>query len=139
SLCTLRQAGQASTPAGTTRSHPKQRRSRGRGTAVRRGSRRARMSRRSIAGVVTAALVVAFAGSLAAAAVNGTRVTAVISRNANGPSHGGSFSQDGRKVGYYAFASMASNLVAGDANGRQDVFVLRRGSSPSALAGELSR
>jgi hypothetical protein len=97
------------------------------------------MDRRTIAGVVIAALVVASAGSLAVAAVNGTRVTAVISRDANGPSHGGAFSQDGRQVDYYAFASMASNLVPGDTNGRQDVFVLRRGSAPSALGGALSR
>jgi TolB protein len=97
------------------------------------------MDPRRIAGAVCAALVVAFASSLAAAAVHGTRATAVISRNANGPSRGGSFSQDGREVDYYAFTSMASNLVAGDTNGRQDVFVLHRGSSPSALGGDISR
>jgi len=95
------------------------------------------MDPRKIAGAAVAALLVAFACSLAAAAVHGTRATAVISRNANGPSRGGSFSQDGRKVDYYAFASMASNLVGGDTNGRQDVFVLHRGSSPSALGGSL--
>jgi hypothetical protein len=88
---------------------------------------------------VATALVVAFAGSLAVAAVHGTRVTAVISRNANGPSRGGSFSQDGRKVDYYAFTSMASNLVGGDTNGRPDVFVLNRGSAPSAMGGSLER
>lgn len=97
------------------------------------------MGSRKIAGAVGAALVLAFASSLAVAAVHGTRATAVISRNANGPSRGGSFSQDGRKVDYYAFASMASNLVGGDTNGRQDVFVLHRGTSPSALGGELTR
>jgi hypothetical protein len=97
------------------------------------------MDTRKIAGAVAAALVVAFASSLAAAAVHGTRATAVISRNANGPSRGGSFSQDGRKVDYYAFTSMASNLVPGDTNGRQDVFVLHRGSSPSALGGDIER
>jgi hypothetical protein len=96
------------------------------------------MDTRKIA-AAAAALVVAFATSLAAAAVHGTRATAVISRNANGPSRGGSFSQDGRKVDYYAFTSMASNLVPGDTNGRQDVFVLHRGSSPSALGGDIER
>jgi hypothetical protein len=42
-------------------------------------------------------------------------------------------------VTYYAFASLASNLVGGDTNGRQDVFVLRRGSAPSALGGDIQR
>lgn len=71
--------------------------------------------------------------------MHGTRATAVISRNANGPSHSGSFSQDGRRVSYYAFTSAASNLVSNDTNGRQDVFVLRRGASPSSLGGSLQR
>ncbi len=58
-----------------------------------------------------------------------------ISRNANGPSSGGAFSQDSRQVTYFAFSSTASNLVRHDTNGRSDVFVLRR----SGLGGALSR
>jgi WD40-like Beta Propeller Repeat len=94
---------------------------------------------RTIASIALAALAAATTTTVAGAAVHGTRATAVISRNANGPSHGGSFSQDGRRVGYYAFTSSASNLVSDDTNGRQDVFVLRRGSSPSSLGGALQR
>ena len=97
------------------------------------------MDKRTIVSVVAVALLFVSATSIAIAAVNGTRATAVISRNANGPSRGGSFSQDGRRVTYYAFASLASNLVGGDTNGRQDVFVLRRGVSPGALGGSLER
>ena len=69
------------------------------------------------------------------AEVNGTRATAVVSRNANGPSSDGAFSQDGRSVDYFAFSSVASNLVRRDTNGRSDVFVLHR----SGLGGSLSR
>ncbi len=97
------------------------------------------MGNRSLAGVVVVSLAVATATGVAVAAVHGTRATAVISRDANGPSRGGSFSQDGRRVTYYAFTSLASNLVPGDTNGRQDVFVLRRGASPDALGGSLQR
>jgi hypothetical protein len=60
------------------------------------------------------------------AAVNGTRTTAVVSRNANGPSSGGAFSQDGRTASLYAFTSAATNLVPNDTNGASDVFVLHR-------------
>ncbi|HEY7629462.1 MAG TPA: hypothetical protein VH817_02110 [Thermoleophilaceae bacterium] len=72
-------------------------------------------------------------------AVHGKRATAVISRNANGPSANGAFSQDARKVRYYAFGSAASNLTPGDTNGRFDVFVLRRHSATGSLGGDLSR
>jgi hypothetical protein len=73
-------------------------------------------------------------------AVHGKRATAVISRNANGPSNaGGAFSQDGRRVRYFAFSSAASNLVGGDTNGRLDVFVLKRHPQSGALGGDLSR
>jgi hypothetical protein len=41
-------------------------------------------------------------------------------RQGNGDSHGSSLSGDGR---YLAFYSEASNLVLGDTNGYQDVFV----------------
>jgi ketosteroid isomerase-like protein len=72
---------------------------------------------------------------LAQAEVHGTRATAVVSRNANGPSTDGSFSQDGRRVSYFAFSSVANNLVRRDTNGRSDVFALHR----SGLGGSLSR
>jgi hypothetical protein len=87
---------------------------------------------------VVCAVVVAAAvtgTTLAQAAVHGTRETAVVSRNGNGPSTGGAFSQDSRQVTYFAFSSTASNLVAHDNNGRSDVFVLHR----SGLGGSLSR
>jgi WD40-like Beta Propeller Repeat len=97
---------------------------------------RSALSRKVIA--VVAAGVTA-SGALAVgsawADVHGTRATALISRNANGPSAGGAFSQDGRRVTYYAFTSAASNLVGGDSNGALDVFVLRR----SGLGGRLRR
>jgi hypothetical protein len=91
------------------------------------------------AGAAVAAMALTGAGSLAMAAVHGTRSTQVVSANANGPSRGGAFSQDGRRAEYYAFSSLASNLVPGDDNGRQDVFVLHRGASPGALGGALVR
>jgi hypothetical protein len=72
---------------------------------------------------------------VAQAEVHGTRATSVVSRNANGPSTGGAFSQDGRRVSYFAFSSAANNLVRRDSNGRSDVFVLHR----SGLGGSLSR
>ena len=82
------------------------------------------------------AVTAALTGSVVASAqVNGTRATAVVSRNANGPSTGGSFSQDGRTVSYFAFSSSANNLVRHDTNGRADIFVLHR----SGLGGSLSR
>jgi len=68
----------------------------------------------------------AAAAAVLPAAVNGTRTTAVISRNANGPSSGGAFSQDGRTASLYAFTSAATNLVPGDTNSALDVFVLHR-------------
>ncbi len=81
--------------------------------------------------VLALAFALASAGSATAAAVapanvNGSRTTAVISRNANGPSSGGAFSQDGRTASLYAFTSAATNLVGGDTNGGLDVFVLHR-------------
>ena len=91
------------------------------------------------AGAAIAAMALIGASSAALAAVHGTRSTEVIAANANGPSRSGTFSQDGRRVQYYAFTSLASNLVPNDNNGRQDVFVLRRGASPGSLGGALQR
>ena len=68
----------------------------------------------------------ATAAAVSPAEVNGTRTTAVVSRNANGPSSGGAFSQDGRIASLYAFTSEATNLVGNDTNDVQDVFVLHR-------------
>jgi hypothetical protein len=87
-----------------------------------------------LAAVVAAACSAAFAGA-SQADVNGTRVTALISRDANGPSTGGAFSQDGRTASLYAFTSAASNLVGGDTNGVPDVFVLHR----DGMGGSISR
>jgi hypothetical protein len=92
-------------------------------------------SRERLAACSLAIAAVATGSALAQADVNGTRATAVVSRNANGPSTGGAFSQDGRRVTYFAFSSAASNLVRGDSNGHSDVFVLHR----SGLGGSLSR
>jgi hypothetical protein len=77
----------------------------------------------------------ATAAAVEPASVNGTRTTAVISRNANGPSTGGAFSQDGRTASLYAFTSAATNLVGGDSNGALDVFVLHR----SGMGGGIER
>jgi hypothetical protein len=77
----------------------------------------------------------AVTAATAPADVHGTRATAMISRNANGPSEGGSFSQDGRRVSYYAFTSAASNLAGGDTNGMLDVFALHR----DGLGGSIQR
>ena len=92
---------------------------------------------RRVAAVSTLAVIAIAGGAtgLAVAHVHGTRATAVISRNANGPSSGGAFSQDGRRVTYYAFTSAASNLVGGDTNNALDVFVLRR----NGLGGPIER
>jgi WD40-like Beta Propeller Repeat len=91
---------------------------------------------RVLAAACALAATAACTGAVVAQAeVHGTRATAVISRNANGPSTGGSFSQDGRRVTYFAFSSAANNLVRRDTNGRSDVFVLHR----SGLGGSLSR
>jgi hypothetical protein len=94
---------------------------------------RSALSRTIVA--VAALAVTAGSTGIAQGKVHGRRATALISRNANGPSSGGSFSQDGRRVTYYAFTSEASNLVGGDANGAPDVFVLRR----NGLGGPIER
>jgi hypothetical protein len=73
-----------------------------------------------------ASLCSATAAAVSPAEVNGTRTTAVVSRNANGPSTGGAFSQDGRTASLYAFTSAATNLVGSDTNRVNDVFVLHR-------------
>ena len=94
---------------------------------------------RSRVPVVVAIFAAALVPALARAAVHGTRATAVVSRNANGPSGGGTFSQDGRRVSYFAFSSTASNLVGGDTNGRSDVFLMKRSGGQSGLDGPLTR
>jgi hypothetical protein len=90
--------------------------------------------------VLALAFAIASVGSATAAAVapaevSGSRTTAVISRNANGPSSGGAFSQDGRTASLYAFTSAATNLVRGDTNRALDVFVLHR----SGMGGGIDR
>jgi hypothetical protein len=56
----------------------------------------------------------------------------------NGGSDHTTFSQDNRDVRLVAFDSEASNLVAGDLNGRRDVFVMRRSRGGGNMAGALS-
>jgi hypothetical protein len=73
-----------------------------------------------------ASVSIATAAAVSSADAASTRTTAVISRNANGPSSGGAFSQDGRTASLYSFTSAATNLVNGDSNGALDVFVLHR-------------
>lgn len=97
------------------------------------------MRRGTVAATAAACAVCMVVVAQAGGAVHGTRATAVISRNANGPSGGGAFSQDTRSVRYYAFASAASNLAPGDTNGHLDVFVLKRHASAGSLGGALSR
>ena len=82
-----------------------------------------------------AAAAAACSAAFAGASQASVRVTALISRNANGPSTGGAFSQDGRTASLYAFTSAASNLVGGDSDGVTDVFVLHR----SGMGGSISR
>lgn len=67
--------------------------------------------------------------------VPGSNLTELVSRvpggaEGNGESASPSLSQDGR---YVAFSSYASNLVAGDANGKSDIFVVDR------VAGAITR
>jgi hypothetical protein len=69
--------------------------------------------------------------ALAASALGGTygaEPVAVSSAlpSANGPSGGAAISGDNRVVRYVAFHSFASNLVPGDTNGMQDVFLYTR-------------
>jgi WD40-like Beta Propeller Repeat len=97
------------------------------------------MHKRTVRSLIGGALLFAAASSVAAAAVHGTPATAIIGRDANGGSGGGSFSQDSRRVTYYAFTSAASNLIAGDSNGHLDVYLLRRSASPGGLGGSLQR
>jgi hypothetical protein len=101
------------------------------------GAARVRGSGRSLLALVLAIGCVfsAITAATAPAEVHGTRATAMISRHANGPSEGGAFSQDGRRVSYYAFTSAASNLVGGDSNGMYDVFALHR----NGLGGSIQR
>jgi hypothetical protein len=84
---------------------------------------------------LTALLAATCFATAARANVHGSRVTALISRNANGPSTGGAFSQDGRTASLYAFTSAATNLVGGDSNGANDVFVLHR----NGMGGSIDR
>ncbi len=80
------------------------------------------------------AAAVAGAQSPQVSAAGGQQTTLLISRALgggvpNGPSTNGVISNDKRYARVIAFESQASNLVAGDRNGQEDVFaVFRRGS-----------
>lgn len=58
---------------------------------------------------------------------------------ADGGSDDTAFSQDNRDVRLVAYDSGASNLVAGDTNGKRDVFVLYKSRGAARLAGRLIR
>ena len=90
--------------------------------SVRRGSRMGRVAR---VGLMSGAVVTAVVVSGVLPAVAAVSTTSVVSAapdgaNADNDSDTPSVSSDGR---YVAFASYASNLVAGDTNGQRDVFV----------------
>jgi hypothetical protein len=76
---------------------------------------------------------------------NGTRRTQIVSPPtgsqyaADAPSDNTTFSGDGRVVDFMAYDSTATNLVAGDTNGKRDVFLLDRDNSLGSLTGELRR
>jgi Tol biopolymer transport system component len=72
-------------------------------------------------GVLTSAVVLFLAPSASAAVAVTTRVNVSTSGTQGaGESNGSSISVDGR---YVAFTSGATNLVAGDTNGRRDIFL----------------
>lgn len=96
---------------------------------------RSLLSRRIVAAVAACLAAFACGNAVADASGHGTRQTALVSRDANGPSEAGAFSQDSRRVAYFAFTSSASNLVGGDTNGVSDVFLMRR----NGLGGPLQR
>src|SRR3954471_2927743 len=54
----------------------------------------------------------------------------------NGPSRNPKFSKDGQGTRLAAFESDASDLVAGDTNGKTDVFIVRRGGRITTNKGE---
>src|SRR3954465_7084034 len=54
----------------------------------------------------------------------------------NGPSRNPKFSKDGQGTRLAAFESDASDLVAGDTNGKTDVFIVRRGGRFTTNKGE---
>ena len=58
---------------------------------------------------------------------------------ADGPSDNTSFSRDGLATRLVGYDSMATNLVAGDTNGKRDVFVMTRAGGEGGLTGVLQR
>ena len=79
---------------------------------------------RSLSSLLASSLIAAVIGSIvgvpSALAESKLASTAADGTQANGPSTHAALSPNGR---YVAFTSSASNLVPGDANGKQDVFV----------------
>jgi hypothetical protein len=95
-------------------------------------------SRRALVAALTATAVLSPA-TAAEAGVNGTRETRIASPpGADAASDNTTFSQDNRVARLMAFDSAASNIVAGDGNGRRDVFLFTR-SGGFSLAGKLAR
>jgi hypothetical protein len=93
--------------------------------------------------LVLAVLAAALIPAAASAVVVGDRETghltppAGTSNPANGDSDNISFSQDNRVVRYAAFDTSASNLVAGDTNGKRDVLLFQRQNGAGNLGGNM--
>lgn len=100
---------------------------------------RTRRSRKLLGATTLAVVALVAVGAALAASARRTTLLSVPAgaAPANGESANASFSQDERIVRLVAFDSAASNLVAGDANQRRDVFALRRGRRQGDLGGTI--
>lgn len=89
-----------------------------------------------ITALASLATVGVLGSALAAeAAVNGIRSTSIASPPmANAPSDNMAFSQDNRIARLMAYDTAATNIVAGDSNGRRDVVVAQREGGSPAIA-----
>lgn len=101
------------------------------------------LTRRNRQATALVAGLALLAAASAGAKVSGKRETRIVSppagrASADGASDNPTFSQDQRIVRLMAFDSRAANLLPGDANGRRDVFLLRRTPRLGALDGSLS-
>jgi hypothetical protein len=85
------------------------------------------MPKRAPLAAITCAMLLLAATALARTfGAEPVAVSSSATRAANGPSGSPAISGDNRVVRYVAFHSFASNLVPGDTNGTQDVFVYTR-------------
>lgn len=85
--------------------------------------------------VAPAVIAAALIPSTALAVVVGTRETGHLTPPADGASDNLTFSQDNRDVKLAAFDTSATDLVAGDTNGKRDVVLFRRSSGAGNLGG----